>query len=70
MSQDNAKGNYFNVEIVCSERPDSCSVFSLCSDEVKLDAGDFSDERLEALVADSEKKIRKMWAYMKDRQTA
>lgn len=62
-----SKGFYFIVEIECKKYPDAC-LSSWAEDEVEMDCGDFSEERMETVIAETNHKIRTMWAYLKERQ--
>lgn len=57
---------YGKVRIEFGEKPDA--YYGDVKDECRIDCGDMSEERLEAFIADTSRKIRKAWEYLRGRE--
>ena len=58
---------FFNVIISVDGRDDS-TIFVALEDKIQMQCGDWSEERLNAVLAETNRKIKKAWAYMADRE--
>lgn len=62
------KPKFAKVRIEFDDRQD-WSTFSDVRDGLTIDCGDFSDERLQAIIAETSRKLAKAWHYMRERKT-
>ena len=58
---------FFHVNIAAGKRKED-AIWGDISDKVVIDCGDFSEERLNALLAEVNHKIKRGWRYLQERQ--
>ena len=58
---------YCNMILTFANKADAFASFADLKDEVHIDCGDFSEERLTAVLAETTHKITQAWRYMAGR---